>query len=67
MYRRFGSKVTVIQRDARLIPREDEDVSQAIREILEERGDPDPDRRRRDPGREPRRQGRPQGRHRPTR
>ena len=38
MYRRFGSKVTVIQRDARLIPREDEDVSQAIRDILEEEG-----------------------------
>jgi pyruvate/2-oxoglutarate dehydrogenase complex dihydrolipoamide dehydrogenase (E3) component len=38
MYRRFGSRVTIIQRDARLIPREDEDVSQAIREILEEEG-----------------------------
>ena len=38
MYRRFGSEVTIIQRNARLIPREDEDVSQAIREILEEEG-----------------------------
>jgi pyruvate/2-oxoglutarate dehydrogenase complex dihydrolipoamide dehydrogenase (E3) component len=36
MYRRFGSEVTIIQRNARLIPREDEDVSRAIREILEE-------------------------------
>jgi pyruvate/2-oxoglutarate dehydrogenase complex dihydrolipoamide dehydrogenase (E3) component len=38
MYRRFGSEVTIIQRDERLIPREDEDVSQAIREILEDEG-----------------------------
>ena len=38
MYRRFGSEVTVIQRNERLIPREDEDISQAIREILEEEG-----------------------------
>ncbi|MGH6919393.1 MAG: FAD-containing oxidoreductase [Geminicoccaceae bacterium] len=36
MYRRFGSEVTIIQRNERLIPREDPDVSQAIREILEE-------------------------------
>ena len=38
MYRRFGSEVTIIQRDDRLIPREDEDVSLAIRSILEEEG-----------------------------
>jgi pyruvate/2-oxoglutarate dehydrogenase complex dihydrolipoamide dehydrogenase (E3) component len=38
MYRRFGSEVTIIQRNARLIPREDEDISQAIREILEDEG-----------------------------
>jgi|SRR5919106_5401340 pyruvate/2-oxoglutarate dehydrogenase complex dihydrolipoamide dehydrogenase (E3) component len=38
MYRRFGSEVTVIQRNERLIPREDEDISQAIREILEDEG-----------------------------
>jgi pyruvate/2-oxoglutarate dehydrogenase complex dihydrolipoamide dehydrogenase (E3) component len=38
MYRRFGSAVTVIQRDDRLIPREDEDVSRAIRDILEAEG-----------------------------
>jgi pyruvate/2-oxoglutarate dehydrogenase complex dihydrolipoamide dehydrogenase (E3) component len=38
MYRRFGSEVTVIQRNPHLIPREDEDVSSAIREILEGEG-----------------------------
>jgi len=38
MYRRFGSEVTLIQRDARLLPREDEDVSAAIGEILEGEG-----------------------------
>ena len=38
MYRRFGVEVTVIERGARLTSREDEDVSQAIREILEEEG-----------------------------
>jgi pyruvate/2-oxoglutarate dehydrogenase complex dihydrolipoamide dehydrogenase (E3) component len=38
MYRRFGSEVTIIQRGPRLIPREDEDVSQAVREILEKEG-----------------------------
>ena len=38
MYRRFGAKVTVIERGPRLISREDEDISQAIREILEEEG-----------------------------
>lgn len=34
MYRRFGSEVTVIEKGARLAGREDEDVSDAIREIL---------------------------------
>jgi pyruvate/2-oxoglutarate dehydrogenase complex dihydrolipoamide dehydrogenase (E3) component len=38
MYRRFGSEVTIIQRNERLIPREDDDVSSAIRDILEEEG-----------------------------
>jgi pyruvate/2-oxoglutarate dehydrogenase complex dihydrolipoamide dehydrogenase (E3) component len=38
MYRRFGSEVTVIERNPRLIDREDEDVSTAIRRILEEEG-----------------------------
>ena len=35
MYRRFGSEVTIVEMGPRLIGREDEDVSQAIREILE--------------------------------
>jgi len=34
MYRRFGSRVTVIEMAARLIAREDPDVSDAIRDIL---------------------------------
>jgi pyruvate/2-oxoglutarate dehydrogenase complex dihydrolipoamide dehydrogenase (E3) component len=38
MYRRFGSEVTIVQRNPYLIPREDEDVSLAIREILEGEG-----------------------------
>jgi pyruvate/2-oxoglutarate dehydrogenase complex dihydrolipoamide dehydrogenase (E3) component len=38
MYRRFGSEVTIIQRNERLIPREDPDISEAIREILEDEG-----------------------------
>ena len=35
MYRRFGSQVTVIEMAPQLIAREDEAVSQAVREILE--------------------------------
>ncbi len=38
MYRRFGSKVTVIERMPRLIQREDEDISAAIKGILENEG-----------------------------
>jgi pyruvate/2-oxoglutarate dehydrogenase complex dihydrolipoamide dehydrogenase (E3) component len=38
MYRRFGSEVTVIERMDRLIPREDPDVSEEIRNILESEG-----------------------------
>lgn len=38
MYRRFGSKVTVVEKGPRLIPREDPDISDAIRAILEEEG-----------------------------
>src|ERR687892_1714756 len=38
MYRRFGSEVTVVEMGPRLIQREDEDVSEAIREILENEG-----------------------------
>ncbi|HEY8562538.1 MAG TPA: FAD-containing oxidoreductase [Pyrinomonadaceae bacterium] len=38
MFRRFGSEVTIIEMGGRLIAREDEDVSEAIREILESEG-----------------------------
>jgi pyruvate/2-oxoglutarate dehydrogenase complex dihydrolipoamide dehydrogenase (E3) component len=38
MYRRFGSEVTIVELGPRLIGREDEDVSQAVREILEAEG-----------------------------
>jgi pyruvate/2-oxoglutarate dehydrogenase complex dihydrolipoamide dehydrogenase (E3) component len=37
-YRRFGAEVTVIELADRLIPREDEDVSDAVRAILEAEG-----------------------------
>jgi pyruvate/2-oxoglutarate dehydrogenase complex dihydrolipoamide dehydrogenase (E3) component len=38
MYRRFGSEVTVVEMGPRLIGREDEDISDAVREILEAEG-----------------------------
>jgi pyruvate/2-oxoglutarate dehydrogenase complex dihydrolipoamide dehydrogenase (E3) component len=38
MYRRFGARVTVVERGPRLTSREDEDVSAAIKEILEAEG-----------------------------
>ncbi len=38
MYRRFGAAVTVVERAERLVPHEDHDVSDAIREILEGEG-----------------------------
>jgi pyruvate/2-oxoglutarate dehydrogenase complex dihydrolipoamide dehydrogenase (E3) component len=38
MYRRFGSEVTIVQRGPRLIPREDEDVSETVKDILENEG-----------------------------
>jgi len=38
LYRRFGSEVTIVEMGPRLIGREDEDVSQAVREILETEG-----------------------------
>jgi pyruvate/2-oxoglutarate dehydrogenase complex dihydrolipoamide dehydrogenase (E3) component len=38
MYRRFGSAVTVIEMQPRLIAREDEDVSNGVAEILEQEG-----------------------------
>lgn len=38
MYRRFGAEVTVVERGNRLAAREDEDVSEAIKDILESEG-----------------------------
>lgn len=38
IYARFGSKVTVVERQPRLIGREDEEVSEAIRAFLEAEG-----------------------------
>ena len=38
MMRRFGAAVTVVERSAHLLPREDDDVSDGIRAILENEG-----------------------------
>jgi pyruvate/2-oxoglutarate dehydrogenase complex dihydrolipoamide dehydrogenase (E3) component len=38
VYRRFGAEVTIVEMQRRLVAREDEDVSQAIREIVEGEG-----------------------------
>ena len=38
IYRRFGSQVTVVERQPRLIGREDEEISEAVRDILEAEG-----------------------------
>src|SRR5438067_1385192 len=38
MYRRFGSRVTIIEMAARLVRHEDEDVSAAIKDIVEREG-----------------------------
>ena len=38
MHRRFGARVTVVEKGSRLVSREDEDVSAAIRAILEAEG-----------------------------
>jgi pyruvate/2-oxoglutarate dehydrogenase complex dihydrolipoamide dehydrogenase (E3) component len=38
MFRRFGSTVTVIQRASHLLVREDDDIADAMRQILEEDG-----------------------------
>jgi pyruvate/2-oxoglutarate dehydrogenase complex dihydrolipoamide dehydrogenase (E3) component len=38
MFRRFGSQVTVLQRGSRLIQREDEDVADAVKQVLENEG-----------------------------
>jgi pyruvate/2-oxoglutarate dehydrogenase complex dihydrolipoamide dehydrogenase (E3) component len=38
MFRRFGSEVTVVEQHDRLVRHEDEDISAAIKEILEQEG-----------------------------
>ena len=38
MYRRFGSEVTIVEIGPRLIPREDEDVSEAVAAFLQREG-----------------------------
>ena len=38
MFRRFGCQVTIVEKGPRLIVRDDEDVSAAVKEILEEEG-----------------------------
>jgi pyruvate/2-oxoglutarate dehydrogenase complex dihydrolipoamide dehydrogenase (E3) component len=38
MYRRFGSKVTIIEMGPRLVSKEDEDCSETIRQFLEKEG-----------------------------
>ncbi len=38
MFRRFGSEVTIVEMGPRLLRREDEDISDAIQEILEQEG-----------------------------
>ncbi|WP_421567122.1 FAD-containing oxidoreductase [Stenotrophomonas sp. PD6] len=38
MYRRFGAEVTILERSDRLISREDPDISDAVRGILEDEG-----------------------------
>ncbi len=36
--RRFGSRVTVVERNARLLHREDQDISEALYELFKEEG-----------------------------
>jgi pyruvate/2-oxoglutarate dehydrogenase complex dihydrolipoamide dehydrogenase (E3) component len=38
IFRRFGSEVTLLQRSGQLMPREDSDVAESIRELLENEG-----------------------------
>src|SRR5437667_252149 len=38
MFRRFGSQVTIVQRGARLLAREDSDVAEAVANILRQDG-----------------------------
>lgn len=38
MFRRFGSKVTILEQSPRILPREDTDVAQAVHQILTDEG-----------------------------
>jgi len=38
MFKRFGSRVTIVQRGPRLLPREDDDVTDAVAETLRDEG-----------------------------
>jgi pyruvate/2-oxoglutarate dehydrogenase complex dihydrolipoamide dehydrogenase (E3) component len=38
MFRRFGSEVTIVEKSPRLVSHEDEDISAAVKEILEKEG-----------------------------
>src|SRR5690606_1139432 len=38
MFRRFGSEVTILERAPRILTKEDEDVAEAVAEILKEDG-----------------------------
>ncbi|HTY55565.1 MAG TPA: FAD-containing oxidoreductase [Candidatus Binataceae bacterium] len=38
MFRRFGSQVTIVEKEVRLLPHEDEDISTSIRQILDNEG-----------------------------
>jgi pyruvate/2-oxoglutarate dehydrogenase complex dihydrolipoamide dehydrogenase (E3) component len=38
MFRRFGAEVTIVERSKRLLPREDEDVSAAVMDVLQREG-----------------------------
>jgi pyruvate/2-oxoglutarate dehydrogenase complex dihydrolipoamide dehydrogenase (E3) component len=38
MYRRFGSEVTIVEKASRLIHREDEDISTAVKDVMEAEG-----------------------------
>jgi pyruvate/2-oxoglutarate dehydrogenase complex dihydrolipoamide dehydrogenase (E3) component len=38
MFRRFGSRVTIVQRGRQLLPREDEDVAEGVADVLREDG-----------------------------
>ncbi|MEO9229732.1 MAG: FAD-containing oxidoreductase [Devosia sp.] len=38
MFRRFGAQVTLVEQQARLVAREDEDISEAIRDVVDAEG-----------------------------